>query len=45
MGGTRQLLSQPEFRDMEKVKNLLGVLEEEKVVRNILKPAKNPGCA
>ena len=31
------LLSQPEFRDMEKVKNLLGVLEEEKVVRNILK--------
>ena len=37
MGGTRQLLSQPEFRDMEKVKNLLGVLEEEKVVRNILK--------
>ena len=24
MGGTRQLLSQPEFRDMEKVKNLLG---------------------
>ena len=34
MGGTRQLLSQPEFRDMEKVKNLLGVLEEEKVVRN-----------
>ncbi len=37
MGGTRQLLSQPEFRDMEKVRNLLGVLEEEKVVRNILK--------
>lgn len=43
MGGTRQLLSQPEFRDMEKVKNLLGVLEEEKVVRNILKSGEESG--
>ncbi len=36
LGGTRQLFSQPEFRDMERVKNLLGILEEEKVVRDLL---------
>ena len=36
MGGTKQLLNQPEFRDVERVKSLLGVLEEEKVVRDLL---------
>lgn len=43
MGGTRQLLSQPEFRDMERVKDLLGLLEEEKIVRNILKAGEESG--
>ena len=33
LGGTKQLLNQPEFRDMDRVRNLLGILEEEKVVR------------
>ena len=31
LGGTKQLLNQPEFRDVERVKSLLGILEEEKV--------------
>ena len=28
LGGTKQLLNQPEFRDVERVRNLLGILEE-----------------
>ena len=32
LGGTKQLLNQPEFRDVERVRNLLGILEEEKVM-------------
>ena len=35
LGGTKQLLNQPEFRDVERVKSLLGILEEEKVVRDL----------
>lgn len=43
LGGTTQLLSQPEFRDVEKVKGLLTVLEEEKVLHDILDPGSGEG--
>jgi heat-inducible transcriptional repressor len=43
LGGTKQLLNQPEFRDVERVKNLLGILEEERVVRDLLKGGENSG--
>lgn len=36
LGGTKQLLNQPEFRDVERVRNLLGILEEEKVLKDHL---------
>ena len=36
MGGATQLLEQPEFRDLEKVKGLLTMLEEEQLVSDIL---------
>lgn len=43
LGGAKQLLSQPEFRDVERVKNLLGILEEEKMVRDLLKAGEDSG--
>lgn len=43
LGGTRQLLNQPEFRDVERVKDLLGILEEEKVLKDILHAGENSG--
>ena len=43
LGGTKQLLNQPEFRDVERVKNLLGILEEERVVRDLLKAGEDSG--
>lgn len=43
LGGTRQLLSQPEFRDMDRVRDLLGILEEEKVVRDLLLAGEDSG--
>ena len=36
LGGTTLLLEQPEFRDVEKVKSLLTMLEEEQLVSDIL---------
>ena len=42
-GGTKQLLNQPEFRDVERVKSLLGILEEEKVVRDLLVAGEDSG--
>ena len=36
MGGTTQLLNQPEFRDVEKVRHLLSLLEEEHLMHDIL---------
>ncbi|QJW47724.1 heat-inducible transcription repressor HrcA [bacterium BFN5] len=36
LGGTTQLLSQPEFRDVEKMKNILLMLEEEQLLCDIL---------
>lgn len=35
-GGTTQLLEQPEFRDVDKVKGLLSMLEEEQLLSDIL---------
>lgn len=43
LGGTKQLLSQPEFRDMDRVRDLLGILEEEKVVRDLLLAGEDSG--
>lgn len=43
LGGTTQLLSQPEFRDVERVKGLLTILEEEKVLNDILSPGGKDG--
>lgn len=36
LGGTTQLLNQPEFRDVDKIKGLLTMLEEEKLLCDIL---------
>ncbi len=36
LGGTTQLLNQPEFRDVEKVKGLLSMLEEQQLLCDIL---------
>lgn len=43
LGGTKQILTQPEFRDVERVRNLLGILEEEKVVRDLLRGGEESG--
>ena len=43
MGGTRQLLNQPEFRNVERIKDLLAILEEEKVLKDILHAGENSG--
>ena len=43
LGGTKQLLNQPEFRDVERVRNMLGILEEERVVRDLLKSGEDSG--
>ncbi len=36
LGGTTQLMEQPEFHDVEKVKELLMVLEEDQLMKDIL---------
>lgn len=36
LGGTTQLLSQPEFRDVDKVKNILLMFEEEQLLCDLL---------
>ncbi|SFL32142.1 heat-inducible transcriptional repressor HrcA [Pelosinus propionicus] len=43
LGGTTQLLSQPEFKNIEKVKSFLDMLEEEHLLANILQNQKNDG--
>ena len=43
LGGTKQLLNQPEFRDVEIVRNLLGILEEEKVLKDLLQGGEDSG--
>ena len=39
LGGTTQLFSQPEFKDPEKVKAILAMLEEDQLLYDILTPA------
>ena len=43
LGGTKQLFNQPEFRDAERIKDLLGVLEEEKVLKDMLNAGTDSG--
>ncbi len=43
LGGTKQLLNQPEFRDVERVRDLLGILEEEKVLKDLLQGGEDSG--
>lgn len=43
LGGTKQLLNQPEFRDVERVRTLLGILEEEKVLKDLLQGGEDSG--
>lgn len=43
LGGTKQLLNQPEFRDVERVRNLLGILEEKKVLKDLLQGGEDSG--
>lgn len=43
LGGTKQLLNQPEFRDVERVRNLLGILEEGKVLKDLLQGGEDSG--
>lgn len=43
LGGTKQLLNQPEFLDVERVRNLLGILEEEKVLKDLLQGGEDSG--
>ncbi len=43
LGGTKQLLNQPEFRDVERVRNLLGIFEEEKVLKDLLQGGEDSG--
>ena len=37
LGGTREILSQPEFHDVERVKEILLMLEEQKLLKDILR--------
>lgn len=43
LGGTTQLLSQPEFKNIDKVKSFLDMLEEEHLLSNILQNQTNDG--
>ena len=36
LGGTTQLLNQPEFRDVDKIRNILSMLEEDRLLSDIL---------
>lgn len=43
LGGTTQLLSQPEFRNVEKVKDILTMLEEEQLLCDLLNSQNGDG--
>ena len=43
LGGTKQLLNQPAFEQVERVRNLLGILEEEKVLKDLLQGGEDSG--
>lgn len=43
LGGTTQMLNQPEFRDVDKIKGLLAMLEEDRLLCDILHMTDNDG--
>lgn len=43
LGGTLNILNQPEFKDLEKVKSILELLEQETAIREVLHPAPEAG--
>ena len=43
LGGTTHLLNQPEFRDLDKARGLLSVIEEERLVRDLLQVQQADG--
>lgn len=43
LGGTKQLLNQPEFRNVDRIKDLLAMFDEEKVLKDILHVSDNAG--
>ena len=43
LGGTGQLLGQPEFKNTEKIKDILLMLEEEEIIKDILRAHKGAG--
>ena len=43
IGGTRQLLLQPEFNDVQKVKDILLMLDEEEIVKDLLRGHRGSG--
>lgn len=45
LGGTTQLLNQPEFRDVDKVKNIFLMLEEEQLLCDLLHSHDGEGIA
>lgn len=42
-GGTTQLLEQPEFKDVERVKTILNMLEKERLLADIFQAKENTG--
>lgn len=45
MGGTLNILNQPEFKDVDKLKNLLSVLEQENIVKEIMEASPYQGVS
>lgn len=43
LGGTLNILNQPEFKDINKVKGLLSLLEEAEIIKDILQGQNNEG--
>jgi heat-inducible transcriptional repressor len=43
LGGTLNILNQPEFKDIEKVRTLLELLEEERLMKEMLIPKEEKG--
>ncbi len=43
LGGTKQIFNQPEFKDVNRIKELLSVLEEEKMLKDMLQAGEDSG--
>jgi heat-inducible transcriptional repressor len=43
LGGTLNMLNQPEFKDVEKLKNVLRIFEEDHTLKKMLSPSLEPG--